>query len=269
MESTHTTSTTTKRSPAVSALAIVGFIALILLGMLLAIYVVRFIPAALSGMGEAAVSLSRVFSPDDGQVEVIDQPATPSDPGVVVTIPIGPETPTEPAPAAPTTPAPSPVAYQPAAPAYVPPTYYGTQPPVIVPIQGQAQASGYGSPDLSVEIMEVGYVTRDGSASTFRESSRVPRGEQGAVKFRISNRGTNESGRYEYEVKVKNDDNRTDTATGRAPSLAAGQSVITYAFFDARTSGDADIDIEVDSDNDVRESNERNNTDSDDVSVRD
>jgi hypothetical protein len=266
MESTHTTTTTTKRSPAVSALAIVGFIALILLGMLLAIYAVRFIPAALSGIGEAAVSLSRVFTPDDGQVEVIEQPATPSDPGVVVTIPIGPETPTEPAPAAPTTPAPA--AYQPSAPTYVPPTGYGAQPPVIIPIQGQAQ-TGYGSPDLTVEIMAIGYVTRDGSASTFRESSRVPRGEQGAVKFRLSNRGTNASDRYEYEVKVKNDDNRTDTATGRAPSLAAGQSVITYAYFDARTSGEAEIDIEVDSGNDVRESNERNNTDSDDISVRD
>ena len=266
MESTHTTTTTTKRSPAVSALAIVGFIALILLGMLLAIYAVRFIPAALSGIGEAAVSLSRVFTPDDGQVEVIDQPATPSDPGVVVTIPIGPETPTEPAPATPTTPAPA--AYQPPAPSYVPPTGYGTQPPIIIPIQGPAQ-TGYGSPDLTVEILAVGYVTRDGAASTFRESSRVPRGEQGAVKFRLSNRGTNASDRFEYEVKVENDDNRTDTATGRAPSLAAGQSVITYAFFDARTSGEAEIDIEVDSDNDVRESNERNNTDSDDISVRD
>lgn len=267
MESTQTTTTKTEtsRSPAVSALAVVGFIALILVGMGLAVYAARYIPMALSGMGEAAVSLSRVFTSDDeGSIEVIDQPETPSNPGVVVTIPIGPATPTETAPS-PTPAAPAPT---PTYPTYVPTPTYGTQVPVIVPIQGQTGA-GYGQPDLTVEIMAVGYVTRDGSSSTFRESSRVPRGDQGAVKFRLSNRGTNSSDRYEYEVKVKNDDNRTDTATGRAPSLGAGQSVITYAFFDARTSGDADIDIEVDSGNDVRESNERNNTDSADTTVRD
>lgn len=258
MESTQTTTTKTEtgRSPAVSALAVVGFIALILVGMGLAVYAARYIPLALSGMGEAAVSLSRVFTSDEGSIEVIDQPATPSNPGVVVTIPIGPATPTEPTtPAAPA-----------ATPTYAPTPTYGT--PVIVPIQGQAPV-GYGQPDLTVEILAVGYVTRDGASSTFREASRIPKGEQGAVKFRLSNRGTNSTDRYEYEVKVKNDDNRTDTATGRAPSLSAGQSVITYAFFDARTSGDVDIDIEVDSGNDVRESNERNNTDSTDITARD
>jgi hypothetical protein len=251
------------RSPAVSALAIVGFIALILLGMALAISAVRYLPAALSGLGEAAVSLSRVFTQDEpGDLEVVDQPATPRDPAVVVTIPLGPEsdTPETPAPAAtPSAPAQAPAAYVPPAQSY---------PPVIVPVQGQ-QPTGYGSPDLTVEIIAVGYVTRDGDGDTFRESSRVPEGEQGAVKFRLANRGTNVCGTFEYEVEVRNDDRRTDTATGRAPGLKPGQSVITYAFFDARASGDADISIEVDSDGDIRESNERNNSDSADISVRD
>jgi len=265
METTHTTTEVKKsRSPAVSALAIVGFMALIVLGILLAIYAVRYLPNALSGLGEAAVSLSNAFDSDnDGEVEVIDQPATPSTPGVVLTIPIATSTPAAPeaSPSTPTTPQ---------APSYPQPTYtppvYNPRPPVIVPVQ---PSTGYGSPDLTVEILAVGYVTRDGDANTFRESSRVPRGEQGAVRFRLANRGTNMSDRYQYEVKVKNDDGRTDTATGRAPSLGASQSVVTYAFFDANTSGDADIDIEVDSGNDVRESNERNNTDSEEVSVRD
>ncbi len=254
------------RSPAVSALAIVGFIALILLGMALAISAVRYIPAALSGLGEAAVSLSRVFTQDEpGDLEVVDQPATPRDPAVVVTIPLGPETPAA-QPSAPAAPAQAPAAYVPPAPTY--PTYTVSQ-PVIVPIQGQQQATGYGSPDLTVEIIAIGYVTRDGDGSTFRESSRVPAGEQGAVKFRLANRGTNVCSTFDYEVEVRNDDRRTDTATGRAPGLNPGQSVVTYAFFDARVDGDADITIEVDSDGDIRESNERNNSDSADISVRD
>ena len=264
METTEKTTIETKtgRSPATSALALVCVIALILLGMALAVYAVRFLPSAMSGLGEAAVSLSRVFTPgNEGDVEVIDQPATPREPGLVVTIPIGePTAPASDAPATPTTPAPT----------YVPPTYTVPTRPVVVPVPSTGGAStGYGSPDLRVEILEVGYVTRDGDSSTFRASSRVPRGEQGAVRFRLANIGTNSCGAYEYEVTVKNDDNRTDTATGRAPALGAGQSVVTYAYFDARVSGDVEIDIEIDSDDDVRESNERNNTDSEEVSVRD
>ena len=168
---------------------------------------------------------------------------------------------------APAAPAQAPAAYVPPAPIYPAPTYTVSQ-PVIVPIQGQ-QATGYGSPDLTVEIIAIGYVTRDGDGDPFRESSRVPKGEQGAVKFRLANRGTNVCSTFEYEVEVRNDDRRTDTATGRAPGLNPGQSVVTYAFFDARVSGDADISIEVDSDDDIRESNERNNSDSADISVRD
>ncbi|HYF28819.1 MAG TPA: CARDB domain-containing protein [Candidatus Paceibacterota bacterium] len=274
METHETTTTkTTSRSPAVTAFAVVGVIALILLGIGLAVYAVRYLPEAMSGLGEAAVSLSRNFSGDDADVEVIDQPATPRDPGVVVTIPIGEETP---APGA--SPAPAATPSAPAAPAYTAPAASAPAPfnptfpqlsqtPTTRPV-AQAPAAGFGSPDLTVEILAVGYVTRDGASSTFREASRVPRGEQGAVRFRLSNRGTNESGRYEYEVRVRNEDNRTDTASGRAPSLGAGQSVISYAYFDARRSGDAEIDIEIDSGGDVRESNERNNTDSDDVEVR-
>lgn len=261
MESHQQNEPKSGRSPAMTALAVVGFIALILLGMLLAIYAVTFLPKALSGLGEAAVSLSRVFTDDSGDIEVVDQPATPNDPSVVVTIPLGPTETAAESPA-PTAPAPT---YVPPAPAYYPPTVA----PVIVPVQGQQPAGGYGSPDLTVEIIAMGYVTRDGDSRTFRESSRVPRGEQGAVQFRITNRGTNVCGSFEYEVKVRNDDRRTDTATGRAPGMNPGQSVVTYAFFDARTSGDAEIDIEVDSDDDIRESNERNNTDSDEISVRD
>src|SRR3989344_4254713 len=142
METKETMTYETKptRSPAVSALAIVGFVALILIAILLAIYAVRFLPAAMSGLGEAAVSLSRTFTPGN-DVEVIDQPATPREPGLVVTIPINEGTPT--APASPTTPS---------APAVVSPTYptptYVPAPtgaPVVVQVpQSGSAVAGYG-----------------------------------------------------------------------------------------------------------------------------
>lgn len=270
METTHTTThETTPRGAVVNALAVIGFIALILLGMGLAIYAARFIPTALSGLGEAAVSLSSIFGPGGNSIEVVDDGSYPNNSGVVVTLPIGTSTPTDTVPA-PTTSAP---------PSYTPPSTGGSYyvPPtsstgvVTLPIGGGTNTIGYsGNPDLVVEILAIGYVTRDRDGSTFRESSRVPRGEQGAVRFRIMNRGTNVSGAFEYEVKVKNDDRRTDTATGKAYSLAPGQAIVPlYAFFDARESGDAEVTITVDSDDDVRESNERNNEDSEDIDVRD
>jgi len=258
---TETINVTKTRGPAVNALAVVGFIALILIGMAVAIYAARFVPAALSNIGQAAVSLSNVFTPDarESGIEVV--PTYTNNGGAVVTLPIGTTTTS-------TTENP---AMTPSTPAYTAPpgaNYTTPLPPTYRVVTVPISSTYYGDADLSIEILAIGYVTRDNTSSSFRESSRVPEGEQGAVKFRIFNSGTNASGRFEYEASVRNAARRTETATNRAPSLNPGISVITYAYFDARKSGDTDITIEVDTDNDVRESNERNNSDTADIRVR-
>ncbi|MES2995095.1 MAG: CARDB domain-containing protein [Patescibacteria group bacterium] len=262
MESTrtHTETIETKptRSPAVSALAIVGFIALILIGMGLAIYAARFMPAAISGLGEAAVSLSNVFTPDnDADIEVVsDQPATPRELGTVVTIPIVDSTPTTPA----ATPTHTPPAT--GGPQYQPAPIYSA--PVIIPTTPNYS----GLPDLTLEIVAIGYLNRSGDTNSFVAASRVPSDKEGAVKFRIKNQGTNVSGKFEYEVRVENADNKTDTASRTSASLPPNQAVTSFARFDANKSGDVEITLEVDSGEDVRESNERNNSDSEEITAR-
>ncbi|HEX5774795.1 MAG TPA: CARDB domain-containing protein [Candidatus Paceibacterota bacterium] len=266
METTYekTVHETKTRGAAVNALAVVGFIALILLGMGLAIYAARFMPAALSGIGEAAVSLSDIFSPDrPNDIEVVGD-GYENNGGNVVTLPIGTSTPSGDADPATT----------PSTPSYTPPAtggpYYVQPAPtygVITIPTGGSTANYYGDPDLTVEILAVGYLRDKGDLDSFVEDDRIPRNKDGAVKFRLANRGTNESGRFELEIKVKTAGG-TDTDTVTAPSMRPGTSVISFGVFDSNRSGDVDITLEVDPDDDVDESNERNNDDSDEVTVR-
>lgn len=266
METMHQTTVheTKTRGAAVNALAVVGFIALILLGMGLAIYAARFMPTALSGLGEAAVSLSSVFNPDGNDIEVVADDDYPNNDGTVVTLPIGPSTPDTTNPST----VPSTPSYTPppatGGPLYTPPApTYGV---ITIPSGGSA-TNYYGDPDLVIEIIAIGYLRDNGDLDSFVEDDRIPRNKDGAVKFRIANRGTDESGRFEIEIKVKTAGG-TDTDTVTAPSMRPGASVISFGVFDSNRSGNVDITLEADPDDDVDESNERNNEDSEDVTVR-
>jgi hypothetical protein len=75
------TTTTINRNPdrraAVNALAIVGFIALLIIGIGLAIYSARFVPNIASRFGGAAVSLSSIFKKsEDPALEVVTATTT-------------------------------------------------------------------------------------------------------------------------------------------------------------------------------------------------
>lgn len=263
MEQTTVKHTETK-GPATSALAIVGFIALILLGMALAIYAARLMPAALSGIGQAAVSLSDVFTPgdDEGQVEVVNNaPFTPSEEntGGVVTLPIATSTSQTPA-QTPSTPA--------SGPTYTGGTYYPTTPTYTV-VTVPASTNYYGRADLTATILEIGYLNRSGDTSTFVRASRVPAGKEGAVKFRIQNRGTNVSERTTVEIDVENDDNNQTNERATVQAIPPGRAIDGIASFDANADGDATVRVEIDPRNDVRESNENNNTDRETIDVRD
>ncbi len=247
METTTIKTTSTDRRAAVNGLAIVGFIVLIIIGMILAVYAARFVPKAISGVGSAAVYLSgQVFSSDedtDGELVVVP-PAE--------TVPFGDETPaatsTPEAPAAPATPgspAPAGGTSQPGA-------------PVVTAVQVPASTNYRGDADLVVENVRTGYMTSSDS-DTFRASNDVPDGERGAVRFAIANRGTNVSERFEFDFRINTSPSISETYKVNR-ELRPGERIEYTLWFDrVRGNDDRTITIEADSDKDVDESNERNN----------
>lgn len=150
--------------PVRNGLAVVGFVALIIMGMALAIYGARFVPSAVSGLSGAAVSLISVFVPnEEATLPDIELPvvATTTEPTISTT----PNTPAE------TTP--------------------GHEVVNVYPNGGAPVATElYGSPDLQVSVLTVGYLTASNKA--FVESKEIPADAYRVVfKFLIENRGTN------------------------------------------------------------------------------
>lgn len=253
---TTETGSSTKRV-AVNALAIVGFIVLIGIGMMLAVYAATFVPTAVTRLGSAAVYLSSVFVPAEkpATLEVVT-------PGTTVPFPEAPavtEATTTPAVAA--TPAATPAAIAPSA-GPVKTTVYtvGTVPkptPVL-----------YGLPDLTVDIVATGYLTSS-DISTFIKSDTIPDDMRVAVKFTITNKGTNASGRFDFDATLPT--TRTYTFTSdKQDSLLPGESSNEFIlWFDRSRSGDDRvITITVDEDSDIKESNESNNSDSVKVEIK-
>lgn len=254
-----TTITTSNNSPtravAINALAIVGFIVLIIIGMALAVYAASFVPKAVSRLNGAAVYLSSIFVPaDKAGIEVV----TPG-----TTVPFG-ETPgagiattsvattTTPATGTVTTTNPGP-----GTPGYhVYPTG-GTKPaPVLT-----------GLPDLMVDITATGYLTSS-DTSSFIKSDTVPDNMRGAVKFTIANVGTNSSGRFTFEAPLPTSSSYTFTSESQE-SLLPGEHIDYVLGFDRAKSGSSrSITITVDQDGKIKEVSESNNSDSATVTIK-
>lgn len=243
METTTIKTTQTNRSAAVNGLAIVGFIVLVIIGMILAVYAARFVPTAISNIGSAAVYLSsEVFPSGDGDGDLVVVPPTdtvpfPEDPVVetpvaTTTVPVEqPANPVRPAPAQPTV--------------------------VAVPVPG-TYAPLTGLPDLVIENVTTGYLTSS-NTSSFRASDEVPEGRRGAIRFSVANRGTNMADRFEFEVKLPTSPSYTYESS-RQPELRPGARIEFVLGFDQPRSGsNREIEISIDSGRDVRESNENNN----------
>lgn len=243
METTTIKTTRTgQHGAAINALAIVGFVALIIAGMALAIYAARFVPTAVSNLGSAAAYLSsQIFPGGDGDTDLVVVPP-------VDTVPF-PDT--EPATTTATT--------TPAATTTTP--VVTPQPPttVVVPIQVPASVNYTGLPDLVIENVQTGYLT-SANTNSFRASREVPDGERGAVKFTIANRGTNVAGSFRFEVELPTSPSYTYRSSTQQ-SLRPDERIEYVLGFDRTRTGDnRTISIEIDSRDDVPESNERNNT---------
>ncbi len=245
------------RTAAVNALAVVGFIVLIIMGMMLAIYAATFVPAALSRVGSAAVYLSsQVFPSDEGDTDLVVVPPTETvpfgDDPVIVATSTATSTATTPATGGTVTTNPRP----------------GTPTTTVIPVQVPASVNYYGLPDLVIENIQTGYLSSS-NTSSFRASSRVPDGERGAFKFTIVNRGTNVSGRFDFEVELPT--TRGYTYNSRTQqSLRPGERIEFVMGFDQAREGDnRRIEISVDPDDDINESNEGNNDRSVTIDIED
>lgn len=242
METTtiRTTTGATRRA-AVNGLAVVGFIVLIIIGMALAVYAATYVPSAISRVGSAAVFFSSVFQPAEDTDLVVVPPTE--------TVPFG-----EDVPAATSTPTTTPVV----------PTTGATTPIQGTPVTTVIQVPGTpaplsGRPDLVIENLISGYLTSS-NTNSFVKSNDIPDGKRGAVKFSIVNRGTNVSGRFQFEAELPT--TRTFTyQSGNQASLNPGERIDYVLGFDKTKEGNnRTITVTVDPDRDVTESNEGNNT---------
>lgn len=249
METGHNESQT--RKAAVGGLAVVGFIALILIGIATAIYAATYLPKAISKLGAANVYLSSLVQPgstDDGQLQAVNPPSTVYEPAPTATTSLPIYTPAQPTTPTPTTGGPS---YTPA------PTPTYTRVPVVV------TPTYYGLADLITTITSVGYLRNNGDTNSFVAANSVPRGYQGAVRFVVANRGTNISDSWSFEARLPGTNGTYRSATQR--SLKPGDSIVFTMGFDSSESGSETIRIEADANDRVNESNESNNTDTETI----
>lgn len=248
--------TTPARQAAVNGLAAVGFIALVVAGIWLAVYSTRFIPNAVNRIGQAAVYLGSVFTPAPTPSLTV----VPSD-TASTTINFGEATTSAATstPAATTTPStPKPVATTP-----------GSQTNTTVTIgNGSSVAPAlYGLSDLSITVKTVGYLTTT-SADSFVAARTVPSGNRPAVTFTVKNTGTNATGSWNFRASIPT--RRAYTyESPQQQSLLPGESIdYTLGFDQATTGTDQLITLSVNDNRMAVESNYNNNTTSAAVNVQ-
>jgi len=255
MEKTTTHTETTEhedgRSATLTTLAIVGFIALILIGIAIAIWSVRYVPYAVRELGSAAVGIFD-NGENDPELEIIPgtipfEPVATSTEFVIIN-----EDNTA------TTPAPAPTS---GTPTYTPPRTITV--PVTVP-----PPAPYGKADLTVTITATGYCSND-RPSSFRESRDIPRNENGGFQFTVSNIGTNTAGRWDLTYELPTSPSLERTVRDQRELGPGDRMDYTLCFTEPRAGNSRDITVEVDSNDDVDESNERNNTDSAEIDIDD
>ncbi|MDO8575704.1 MAG: hypothetical protein Q7R90_00110 [bacterium] len=245
------------RRTVVNTLAIVGFVALIGVSMWLAVYSTRYVPGVVGRLGSAAVYLGSVLTPSpEPTLSIVPTPTASS---TIIsfgeassTISTNVSSATSKVVA---TPAPS-----------KPVTNWTPGTPVDITngaISSPAPTNYYyGSPDLEVKIETVGY-TVDGNIIA---ATTIPAYTQGAVKFRVTNIGTNVSGPWTVHIVVPG---KTLEQT-MGPLVPAGPGVppneyIVY-FINVASGTNLPIVITIDS-NQIAESSTANNADSRAVTI--
>ena len=245
------------RQTAVNGLAVTGFVALIALGMWLAVYSARFVPSVVGRLSVAAVSLSEFFTPaKPTSLSVV--PTTAS-----TTISFGDATST-----AATTTAATHTTTTPTKTAVAPVPTAGEKTATTYQIGGKASSPTLsGLSDLIVTIDAIGYL-QSTSTDSFIATSTVPNGKLPAVKFTIKNVGTNSTGgtwRFSASIPAQ-----TAYIYQSQPqqALNPGDSIQYTLGFDQATKGAGElISVTANFDHAVAESNANNNSASASVTI--
>ncbi|MCI0597728.1 hypothetical protein L0Y34_01505 [Candidatus Parcubacteria bacterium] len=215
------------KKAAINGLAVVGFGALIIGGIFLAIYAARYVPETLSRLSGAVI----LSTDEEPQVEEPVVPVTESEEE-------------EPRTGGPLyVPAPVP---EPAPAPTNPPVYY--TPPQVISTQPQL----YGRADLALTNARVGYFR----GSSFVEDNEVPDNRDAGVKFTVRNNGTNVASGWRVRVDVEGEDEVTGSGGQLMPG---GTQNFTLRIENPEEGENIRIEIDVDYRDSVDESNERNN----------
>lgn len=237
---------TPARQAAMNGLAVVGFIALIAVGLFLAVSASRFVPNIVNGLGSAAVYLGSVFAPGPSSPAAIAT-STPFETSTS-TISFGTEaTTTE----ATSTPAPKP--YRPPVSRTPGPESTGTY-----ALGTSTPAAYYGLPDLIVRIDTIGYLATT-SAESFVASSTVPAGSRPAVRFTIVNVGTNVAAPWRFSASIPTSSGFIFQSQPQQ-MLAPGDSIQYTLGFDQPKTGLQTISVTANFDKAVAETNPDNNS---------
>jgi hypothetical protein len=225
-------------------LAVAGFIALVGLGMWLAVYSTRFVPTVVNRLGAAAVYLGQVMRLPHPALSVV-----PTATSTVLSFADATSTRStsilEPVKATPTA---------------------GTAATSTALITPATPGAPYGLPDLSVRITAVGYLATT-SANSFVASSTVPAGSRPAVQFTIKNIGTNVTGPWRFSASIPTQ-NAYLYQSASQQSLAPGDSIdYTLGFDQANRGANQTMSVTANFDNAVSETTTRNNSASTTITV--
>ena len=237
---------TPSRGNIVSGLAVIGFIALVIGGMWLAVYSTRYVPGVVNRAGAAAVYLGSLFTPSSPHLSVVPAPTAST------TISFGDAT-TSRASQVTSTPTNS-------KPSKTTKTTAGTKTNVTYQIGGTNSGAGlYGFPDLVVTIDAVGYLATS-STDSFVATSTVPVNGIPAVRFTIKNIGTNVAGPWRFSASIPTV-NGYIYQSQLQQSLNPGDSIdYTLGFNQANVGTRETISVTANSDKTIQESNTDNNS---------
>jgi hypothetical protein len=230
------------RQSVLNGLAVAGFIALVALGIWLAVYSTRFVPGIVNEAGEAAVYLGSLFTRAPEPTVLVDSTSTPSS-----TISLNGNT------ASSNTSTIKPKSGDLSAGAGKSNTYQ---------IGGTVPAGPLtGLPDLVVEITSVGYL-ETASTDSFVASSTAPLGSRPAVRFTIRNIGTNTAGSWRFNASIPTRIAFFFQSQPQQP-LKPGERIDYTLGFDQGNSGtNQTIIVTANFDHAIGESNTNNNSDS-------
>jgi hypothetical protein len=225
------------RRAAITGLAVVGFIALVAAGMWLAVYSTRFVPTVVNRTGSAVVYLGSVLIPSPkAGISVVSTTTAPTTISFGVTEASSSSTSSPHASATSTN--------------TIHPHWTSG-----VPVALTNTANYYGLPDLAVTIENIGYDSNGALVST----TTIPTNTPIAVKFRVTNVGTNVSGSWTMNISLLSGSHSINQTFTQA-SLAPGQPSEYIVHFANTTPGANTISIVIDPNHQLTESDTNNNS---------